>query len=288
MFVRVRRSTDLAVLTFSLLSVLFAPAAAVAVPVASAGDAAISRDETAGTWTLSAGGASLTLALDSTRDFAIVKLQSPSGLNLTSAVLADSVVTIGDRTLALGNRSAGFSLVEVSVDAGSRRLQLDATFELTSSSVRFVRHYAIVSGSPTFEAWTTYKSSGGTASLSNLNTLQLSVPAGAIRSLTGLNGDTANIPSNSVFTLQQATLDGGGHFAIGSTRRASETAVPWIAIDGARDEFYAALMWSGAWTITADRSGSSMTLAAGLGPMTTTLRESVDGPHVVFGVASGA
>src|SRR5262249_24402008 len=161
-----------------------------------------------------------------------------------------------------------------------------ATFELAAQNLRLVRHYVIVSGSPTFEAWTTYSSSGAPVSLSNLNALQLIVPAGAIRSLTGLQGDAANVPAASVFTPQEQT-GGGGHFAIGSTRRASETSVPWIAIVGARDEFYAALMWSGAWSITADRSGSALSLGVNLGPMTTAVRDSIDGPHVLFGVAAG-
>jgi alpha-galactosidase len=281
-----RRTIDLAAFALSLPLLFVAPNAGFAAPVATAGDASISRDASAGTWMLSAGGASLTLALDAARDFTVTRLDSPSGVNWVSSPIADSIVKVGDRTLALGNRSVGFSLLDVSVDSGSRRLQLNITFELAAQSLRVVRHYAVVSGSPTFEAWSTYSSSN-TPSLSDLNALQLIVPNGAIRSLTGLQGDTADVAAESVFTLQQRTLGTGGHFSIGATGRASESAVPWLAIDGARDEFYAALMWSGAWSMTADRSGSSLSLAASLGPMKTTLRETLDGPHVIFGVAAG-
>lgn len=282
-----RRSTDLATFALSFLFLLVAPTTGQAATVAAAGDASISHDTSAGTWTLSSGGASLTLTLDAARDFTVSRLESPSGINWVTTALADSIVKVGERTVSLGNRSVGFSLLDVSVESGSQRLQLNATFELASQNLRVVRHYVVVSGSPTFEAWSTYSSSSATPSLSDLNALQLIVPTGAIRSLTGLQGDTANVPSESVFTLQQRTLASGAHFAIGATGRASESAVPWIAIDGERDEFYAALMWSGAWSMTADRSGSSLSLAAGLAPMKTTLREPLDGPHVLFGVAAG-
>ena len=30
--------------------------------------------------------------------------------------------------------------------------------------------------------------------------------------------------------------------------------MPWLAIDGAGDEFYGGLMWSGGWTLTTART----------------------------------
>jgi len=95
------------------------------------------------------------------------------------------------------------------------------------------------------------------------------------------------VASQGVFTLQQRILGSSGLFSIGANGRASESAVPWLAIDGPRDEFFAALMWSGAWTMTADRVGAGLTLTAGLAPMTTILNASVDGPHIVFGAVPG-
>src|SRR5262249_15546160 len=66
-------------------------------------------------------------------------------------------------------------------------------------------------------------------------------------------------------------------------------AVPWFAIDGSSgEEFYAALMWSGAWSLTADRSGANLALSFGLGSMTTkTAGREIDGPHALFGVVRG-
>ena len=277
--------------TGSLLAALFigalvtgAPAEAATV-VAQQGDASIAHDAAAGTWTLATAGASLTLALDPSRDFAIVSLLSASGTTWNASAAADTVVRIGGRTLAFGNRPAGFTYRDVAVVTHGNTLRLDATFGLQADNLTLTRHYAIVPGAPAFEAWTTYEGAG--ASLADLNALQITVPNGVVHWLTGLQGDTANVPTDSAFTLQQQTLATGQSLALGATHRASEKTVPWFSIDGARDEFYAALMWSGAWSAAFNRAGAGTTIAVGLAPMSTSVSTAVDGPHVVFGVVPG-
>ena len=255
--------------------------------VAQQGDASIVHDSEGGTWTLAAGGAALTLALDPSRDFTIVSLISASGAPWTTSVAADSFVRVGPRTLAFGNRAAGFAYQDASVATRGNALQLNATFRLASSSLTVTRHYAIVSGSPSFEVWTTYTGTADGTLIADLNALQLAVPAGTVHWVTGLQGDTANVPTDTAFTLAQQTLAVGQQLAIGAVRRASEQDVPWIAIDGAHDEFYAALMWSGAWSLRLDRTGAGLSIVFGLAPMSTTAAASVDGPHAVFGVTPG-
>src|SRR3954454_3748578 len=68
-----------------LAAVLFEPAPLKAAVIVSSGDASISHDETAGTWTLNAGGTSLKLILDSGRDFSIAGLTTVSGAPLAAA-----------------------------------------------------------------------------------------------------------------------------------------------------------------------------------------------------------
>jgi alpha-galactosidase len=253
--------------------------------VAQQGDASIAHDAAEGTWTLATSGASLTLALDPSRDFAIVSLLSASGTTWNASAAADSVVSIGGRTLAFGNRPAGFTYRQVAVVTHGNTLQLDATFGLQADNLTLTRHYAIVPGSPSFEAWMTYEGAG--ASVANLNALQIAVPHGVVHWLTGLLGDTADVPTDTAFTLQQRPLAAGQPLALGATHRASETTVPWFSIDGTRDEFYAALMWSGAWSAAFNPSGTGTTIAVGLASMSTTVSTAVDGPHVVFGVVPG-
>jgi alpha-galactosidase len=282
-----RRSTLFA--AASLLGALVLPVAAHAAPttVVSSGDASISRDQSAGTWTLSAGGTTLVLTLDAGRDFSLTRLATASGVPWVSASVADSLVQVGAQTLTLGSRAAGFSLVDVTTEEHGPRLQLNATFELANPRLRVTRHYRIAAESPTFEVWNTYAAVGGPTTLSDLNALRVIVPNGPIRSLTGLRGDNADVQTDGVFTLRRRTLGTSGRLSIGAKGRSSETAVPWIAVEGTSDEFYAAVMWSGAWALTADRSGSTMMITAGLGSMSTVVRERVDGPHVLFGVVPG-
>ncbi len=60
---------------FSLLLfiTLIGGTAAASTVVARVGDASVTRDSAEGTWTLSAGGAALTLAADPSRDFAVAR-----------------------------------------------------------------------------------------------------------------------------------------------------------------------------------------------------------------------
>jgi alpha-galactosidase len=278
-----RRSTGWCVAVFLSATLTTSAATEAATTVAQQGDASIIHDEAAGTWTLAAGGASLKLALDPSHDFAIVSLLSASGTTWATGV--DSVVRLGSRTLPFGNRAAGFAYQDAAVVTRGGTLQLNATFRLTADNLTLTRHYAIVSGSPSFEVWTTYEAAG--TAIAELNALRIAVPTGVVRWLTGLEGDTANVPTDSAFTLQQQTLTAGVPFSLGATHRASEKNVPWFSIDGERDAFYVALMWSGAWSAEFDRAASGTLISVGLGPTTTTVNTAIDGPHVVFGVAPG-
>jgi alpha-galactosidase len=201
---------------------------------------------------------------------------------------SDSVITVkGAAAVPFGSRAGGFTFDGVNIEAPGSRLQLNATFTLTSARLRVTRHYVIVSGSPTFEVWNTYAPTAGDVVLSDLNAVQLTVPNGTVHTLSGLQGDNADTAGNNPFTLEQRSLASGQHFAIGAQGRASEQAVPWFSVDGAVDQFYAALMWSGAWSLNADRNASGLTFSFGLATMTTTITEPIDGPHAVFGVARG-
>ena len=228
-----------------------------AATVASSGDASITHDESAGTWTLTAGGTSLKLTIDAGRDFSIVSLTTGSGVAWTTSAAPDTLVRTDDRSLAFGNRPAGFVFQSVTSETHGSRLQLNATFELASAGLRMTRHYAIADGSPVFEAWTTYTPSANARSLSDLNALQITIPAGQIRWVNGLQGSAADVRNDAAFTLQQKTLANGEALALGAEGRSSEHTVPWFAVDGAQDEFFAALMWSGAWSlgITRGRTG---------------------------------
>jgi hypothetical protein len=112
-----------------------ARAGAATTVVAQQGDASISHDEAAGAWTLAAGGASLTLALDPARDFAILSLVSASGASWTTGAAADSFVRVDNKRLAFGSRVAGFAY-QRAVSVPRATLQLDATFRFDADDPR--------------------------------------------------------------------------------------------------------------------------------------------------------
>lgn len=260
---------------------------AAATTVVRVGTAAISHDADAGTWIVSTHGASLTLALDPTHDFRLVGLVSPSGERWTIDSLPDTSIQIGGQTLAFGSRSAGFVYQDVKTSVKGFTVRLDATFDLPSARLRVTRHYAATSGSPTFETWTTFAALSGVVNVSNLNAFRLTVMAGTIHWLTGLQGDDLNTKRDSAFTIQQRDLAIGARLSLGASGRSSEETVPWFAIDGAAGEFFAGLLWSGAWSLTATRTGTGLDVTIGLPAMTTAVSAPVDGPRAFFGATRG-
>src|SRR5437588_1212217 len=143
-------------LVFLLPLVLAAQTLATAAPVATAGDASITHDPRAGTWSIGAGGATLTLALDPGRDFAVLNLVSSANRRWTVGTAPDTFLVLDGRTMPFGSTTAGFTCEDISVSSDASTLRLDATFALSRSSLRITRHYRVTSGSPTFETWNTY------------------------------------------------------------------------------------------------------------------------------------
>lgn len=270
-----------------LLAILALTPVATANTVARAGFAIIANDPDAGTWTIASSGASLVLALDATRDFEILRLSSSSNRPWTIGSLPDTFLKVGGQTLPFGNRAAGFIYQNVTTTVKGLTVQLDAVFEVPAARLRATRHYAATSGSPTFETWTTFTPIAGAVSLSDLNGFRLTVPPGTLHWLNGLQGDDPNTPRDTAFTLRQRALEVGERVSLGAEGRSSEQTVPWFAVDGGDDEFFAGLMWSGAWSLTAVRSSAGIELTLGLAPMSTNAASAVDGPHAFFGLVRG-
>jgi len=254
------------------------------------GDASIAHDSPSGTWTISAGGATLTLDADAARDFRITSLTGPSGREwIAGNVAAGTSVTINGTTTAFGSRAAGYQHAGVQTSNDGHVLRLDVAFELPSNGLRVTRHVAVTDGSPTFETWTTFEALGQLVTVSNLNAFQLTLPPGTVRWLNGLQGDAADVDHDSAFTMHQQEVPIGTPLVLGAQGRSSEQSVPWFAIDGAQDEFYAGLMWSGAWSLSIQRSNGRLSASFDLPSMSTTLTRDkpVDAPHAFFGLAAG-
>ncbi len=256
--------------------------------VVALGDASITRDVDGGTWSLAAAGATLQLRLSSSADFA-VRLTSPSGQVWTQGTSPDTSLTVNGRALVFGSVSSGFAFETASAVTDGARLHLSAVFDLDKEGLRVTRHYVVAGGSPTFETWTSVERTGPqSVTVENLSGVELTVPAGRIHWLTGLQGDNADVEHDTAFTLRSRTLGPGEQLQLGAEGRSSERSVPWFVVDGSPDVFYAALLWSGAWSFTANRSDARLALTFGLNTMRAYVpMRPIDGPHVVFGAVPG-
>lgn len=229
----------------------------------------------------------LTLLVDPARDFQIIRLATAYGESKTIGALPDTQITSAGKTLAFGNRAAGFVLQGVTTAVSEFTVRLTIAYDLPALRLRATRHYAATSGSPTFETWTTFAPISGSVALADLNAFKLTVPDGTLHWVNGLQGDDATTLRDTAFTLQQRRLSAGERLSLGAVGRSSEQTVPWFAVVGDSDAFYAGLLWSGAWLLNADRGASGLNLTLGLGPMSTTVTAPVDGPHAFFGVTRG-
>ncbi len=272
---------------FVLLWLLGGPTVAAQVRESS-GDASITQDSGAGTWTISAGGSALTLTAASGRDFEILRLTGPAARSWTGGA-PDTLVSVDGQALPFGRRSSGFDFVTARTTAVDSRLQLDLVYELRAKGLRLTRHYAVAAGAPVFEAWTSLSSTrvGGTT-VADLDAFRLVVTPGTLRWLAGLHPLPDDAGQDTAFTLHEQSITVDTGFSIGSQTRSSEQAVPWFVVDGAEESFFGALLWSGAWSLGAHRSPGGLSLTLGLSEMSTTVQAAeIDAPHAIFGVVSG-
>ena len=286
-FVRAASRCVFVVMLMSLIGPGVRSAAAVETTVVSVGDASIEQDADAAVWSVSAGGAKLTLRLGADFDFQVTSLMTSSARQWMVAAAPDTTVTINDAAVRFGSRQDGFTFESAAGTQQGPGLQLDATF-LFADTTLVTRHYFVVPGTPTFEVWTTIESLDGSPfTVANLNAFRISVPFGTVRWIRGLQGDNADVEHDSAFSLQSRSLASGTSLSFGSTRRSSETAIPYFAVDGSPDEFFGALLWSGAWSFQASRAGSTLALSLDVGSMRTQATGALDTPHAIFGVTRG-
>ena len=272
---------------FAPLLFLLIPSAASAdsVVIARVGDASVSRDAAANTWTLGTSSIAFTLGLGSATLHAL-ELRSPR-------LMAPMAIAAGPETvLTVNGRSVTLDASDFETFRAAERpdgVTLDLTFTIRSEGVRVTRSYAVYQHTPIVEAWTTIEALSREVTLHGLNAWQLNVPVGTVRTVTGLAGDDADNANPNLthqFTIQRQEIAAGRRLDVGATGRSSEETVPWFAIERSDAVFFGGLMWSGAWTLSIERAGSSMRTTLGLGTTVTSAApdRAVETPHGFFGV----
>jgi alpha-galactosidase len=284
-FAFLRRPTARIVVTWAVL--LASAQASAAAVLERLGNASIATDEASRTLSLSAGGARLILNLDRSNDYRVLRLESPTGRNWLTTQATDTWVVIDGKPEPFGRRDSGFEFERATSENTGHVLRLDVFYRYRPANLRVGRHFTITDGSPTFELWTTFERLGADATLSDLNGFDLEVQEGPIRWLNGLKGDASDVWSPEAFSMRTGRLAPGEGLSFGSQGRSSEEAVPWFAIDGDGDEFFAGLLWSGSWSLDILRREGTLALSFGLTNMSTQLTSVVESPHVIVGAAAG-
>ncbi len=255
----------------------------------SAGDAAIEHQGRSSDWTVQAGGASISFTIGRAAAYSVTAIVSPSGANWVPSSGPDAVITVDGVPHRFGSGSDGFVFTSVSTRNDGGRLQLDAAYTLLPQNLLVTRHASVVSGSPTFEVWTTFQALGDSVLLSDLDASQLVIAPGTIHWVTGHQPASGDASLDSSFARRQQTLKVGDTLTFGSAGRSSESTVPWLAIDGANDELYTALLWSGSWSLNLARTSAGLSVAWRLAPLTTAAGSvPVEGPHAIVGIARGS
>lgn len=244
-----------------------------------------------------AGGTNDTWSIGNDRVRLVVKVDAVQGLRVeelrnletnkdwSKVAQADTTITLNGSAAGLGTSDGfKFTAAERSTDGSGSELRL--SFDHAALRIRATRHYICYTGAPVIETFTVLEGIGGTATVGPINAWRLSVPAGEIRWLTGLDAPAAQ---GGGFTLERRTLSSLQRMELSSEGRSTESAVPWLTIESGGEHFFGGVMWSGAWSMTVMATGDRQEVIAGLPVMTTALANgaSIEGPHGFFGVVSG-
>jgi hypothetical protein len=208
-------------LAISVAILAFGCASATAAPtvIQAKGSASITFDPALSAWTIASAGTALALTAGPGVDFAVAQFVTTSKTPWSLAATPDTTVIANGVPRLFGSRQEGFVCQEPTTTAMGTLLRLDATCDLRNPALRVTRHYAVVSGSPTIETWTTYEALGAAVYLSTLSGLQLALPQGTVHWVSGLQGDNADVEHDSAFTRKSKQLAAGDHLTLGATGR---------------------------------------------------------------------
>jgi alpha-galactosidase len=274
----------------TLLGLVARPLAAADRPpiVASAGAAFIAHQNGSDTWTIGSDELEVVIGFDASRVLTIQRMSNPLTARAWDiAPGPDTDVTAGGERIALA-ASGATTLSSSDARAGAHGVTLTFAFEHRGRGIRILRSYACYAGSPTIETWTRIEATSGSVEISDLTAWRLTMPNARVRWLGGLRGDSADNEEAGAFELADRDLEPGEQIEIGGDRRSTEQFIPFVLVDGGRDEFYGGLMWSGAWRIAIQRADDRLRVSASIPGVTTlaTPSRAVDLPHAFFGLTA--
>jgi alpha-galactosidase len=127
---------------------------------------------------------------------------------------------------------------------------------------------------------------GSSVAVSKLAGWRLTMAPAAVRWINGLRGENSTDPGSSTFDIQGGDVGDDTHIEIGSARRSSEAFVPVIFADNEDGRFFGGTIWSGAWRMSVDRMGDTLSIKAEFPDVSIAVTENkpVEFPHSFFGL----
>ena len=255
--------------------------------VAAYDDAFIAHDESSDVWSIGSRDLEIVIGFDSSGRLTLRRAINPlTGHDWNLGPAIDTSFAAGGDRVALSTRGAT-SFLGALGEATTDGVRLAFGFEHAGLGLRIWRTYVVYAGSPAVEMWTRIDASGGTPrELSQMVGWQVDVPAATVRWVGGLRS-YAESGELEPFEVKEGDLDPGESLEIGSDNRSSEIYIPFIVVDDGTDAFFGGVMWSGAWRITAARTGDRMQVTAHFPerPAASSTR-SIEMPHTFLGFTS--
>jgi alpha-galactosidase len=273
-----------AVASVIVLALAVTPSARVLDRRAQLGDAFVDADAAANAWTIGNDSIRYVIAFGRQGTISGVSLTiGGEGRAVNVATSADTSLIIGNEVLPLGAPDSAFVLDGAAAAEGSHFVSLSIRFKAAAYGVRATRHYIVYPGAAAVELWTDLESADTSArSFRDLNAVHLTLPAGDIEYVTGLN---APVEEGGSFARRRHRLQADERLTLGSSTLSSETTLPLITVDTGAHRVFTGLVWSGAWQASLERHDETLAVSFGLPSMSAEARlgQPVEGPHAFVG-----
>jgi alpha-galactosidase len=251
--------------------------------VAQLEDAYVSVDQDAGVWTIGNRNIRFSIKVDRSGSLSLDGLFLGDGTAVTQGHDPDGLVTLDGRTTGLGVRDSSLMVESVTVSGGQSGVELLVHMRQPQGPLAVVRHYKVYPDTPVVELWTSFAGSPAQPiTTRNINAYELTVRAGAIRWLNGLDMTDED---GGPFVDRGRELGNGGVLDLGSETVSSATTVPYFSVEDDGVRFFSGLAWSGSWSTHFERIGNGLRATVGLPNMSAMVSNGVpfDGPHALVG-----
>src|SRR5262245_50006825 len=214
-------------------------------------DAFVSADEESGRWTIGNRNIRFIVDIDRSNSLALEGLFLADGTPVTLGHDPDALITLDGRTTGLGARGSSLLVDRVTTSSGPSYLELLIHLRPAQGPLAVVRHYVVYPEAPVIELWTDFATHPSQAfKTENINAFELTIRAGAIRWLNGLD---MNDEEGGPFLDRGRELGTGGILDLGSETVSSSTTVPYFSVEDDGIRFFAGLAWSGTWSAHFER-----------------------------------